>query len=229
MNLTTPTVSPAIISPDQFNQYTENWLTVAGNPDDPALEQSFLNGDTRVAYVSFPIERIVWLLSAVGVRQIKARFLLVPDENDLHFSIALFATDDEGTQLSAYHVADPFWSTAATPPLLGGPIPTSLADIWMANWQNLEQAVTADLFIANQAEGTLQGYNFKVQDFVKLLSGQSFEDQAVRIDLGLHEYYPAQASGDTSTKTFGLMLRLATPGQDSPTYYDMATPCPPGN
>lgn len=224
-----------LISQDQYNQYTANWLSVLSGSG-PALAQAFsAPGTERLQSLAFPIERIKWLVSAVGVQQIKARFLLVPDAHQqLHFTLALFATDAAGERLSAYYLPEAYWETTASTATLGDPIPSSLAATWLANWKAVQE-ITPALFATSW--GPLEGYNFNVSDFVSaLFSAQSLQSAKAYLGLGLHEFHAPNANAEALTRKFGLVLQLAGPGQakleprneDLPEFFDMATPCPPG-
>jgi hypothetical protein len=227
----TITSTGTLISQDQYNQYTANWLSAASGSG-PTLASAFkAPGIERLLSLAFPIERIKWLVSAVGVRQIKARFLLVPDAHaKLQFTLALFATDAEGARLSAYYLPEAYWETAATTDALGDPIPSSLAATWLANWTAVPE-VTPALFATSW--GPLEGYNFDVSDFVStLFNAQSFESATAYLGFGLHEYHSPTATEAVLTRTFGLVLQLAGPGQTrlaprDEDFFDMATPCPP--
>lgn len=231
--MTNVAISPGILSPELFNQYSDQWLSAVSNLSNPELASAFLTpSHERLLFVSFPIQQIISLVSAVGVRSIKARFLLAPDaDGQPHFTVALFAADAEGVgeRLSAYYVADEYWTAATPSPELGEQVPSSLAAIWMANW-NGQSDITPALF--STSYGPLQGYNFDIKDFVSLLFGmEPLAEQEFRIGLSLHEYFSAAGSESTPTKTFGLVTYLYTPGQSTAVfvdeYYDMSGPCPP--
>lgn len=233
--MTNVATSPGILSPELFNQYADQWLSAVSNPDSPVLAPSFLaSGAERLLFVSFPIQQIISLVSAVGVRAIKARFLLVPGpDGQPHFSVALFATDAEGVgeRLSAYYVANEYWTASTPSPELGEQVPSSLAAIWMANWKGVKK-ITSELFATSY--GPLQGYNFDIKDFVSLLfEAQPLTAQEFRIGLSLHEYYAANGDDNTPTQTFGLVTYLYNAGQTTApvasTFYDMSGPCPPND
>ena len=226
------TISPSIIDQEQFEQYAAHWLSVVSETDNPVLAKSFLtSAEERVLHLSFPIQRIVELVSAVGVTQIKARFLLVPGPGEQAcFTLALFATDAQQERLSAYYLPDSQWNAPAPRPVLGEQVPRELAGVWLTNWKTVP-AITAALFTTSY--GPLQGYNFDIKDFVMpLFTGQPFAQQEIRLGLGLHEYYAATPAAEGPTQTFGLVVRLHNPAQqgqselDEP-YFDMSTPCPP--
>jgi hypothetical protein len=225
------TTATGLLSQEDFNQYSAAWLQLISQPDSPALSQSFqTESSARVMYVSFPIKRVVELVSAVGAQQIKARFVLVPDGGQQKFSLVLYAADDtqkEEGRKSAYYLATPWWTSAA-PPVLGEAVPDNLAAVWLANWAGAG-SVTPALFAT--PDGPLEGYNFNLKDFLKpLFTDQPYDLQEIRIWLGLHNYY-SPTNLDTLTQTFGLVARRYDPHptaqRGSELYYDMATPCPP--
>ena len=214
------------------------FLTIARSADGSTLTAAFsAPGVERVPYLSLPITRIIGLVSAVGVHQIKARLLLVPAKpggTPQHFSLALFAADARGERVSAYYAANPYQPATAPAPGPGGPLPAELAAIWLANWAEAA-AITPALFATSY--GPLQGYNFEVKDFVAILaSAQPFGGQELHLHLSLHEYYAATTSSETPTptQTFGLVLQLHSPEQGAGpaaagAYYDMAAPSPPNH
>jgi hypothetical protein len=229
--MTNVATSPGILSPDLFNQYADQWLNAVNASGSSELAASFLDpGNERILYVSFPIQQIISLVSTVGVRTIKARFLLAPDAGGQpHFTIALFATDGEGAgeRLSAYYVADEYWSGGNATGDTGEHIPSELAAIWLSNWQDVPD-ITPALFATSY--GPLQGYNFDIKDFVSLLFvAQPLKDQQFRIGLSLHEYYAANGDDSTTTQTFGLVNYLHSTSAISSSYYDMSAPCPPND
>ena len=217
-----------ILSPEDFNQYSSNWLAVASDPASPELAPSFMASDERILLVRLPIDRMVSLLSAVGVKQVKARFLLLPRSTGAPiFALALYAADAQDKRLSAYYVTEGHATTSPAPPEATGGIPTALADTWLTNWKTVPQITTA-LFATSY--GVLQGYNFKVEEFLApLMSDPSFENLELQLSFGLSEYYNATGDGEL-TQTFGLLSRVYSaqqPGGGSG-YYDILAPTPPG-
>ncbi|UOQ69984.1 hypothetical protein [Hymenobacter cellulosilyticus] len=99
-----------------------------------------------------------------------------------------------------------------------------------------------EMFITSY--GTLEGYSFKAADFMQpLFEAQDVSGLEIRVDLCLHQYYPAVAAGDSPLQqTFGLVLRLSPPNSTeqvaqaqqtaaivaSTPFFDLSTPCPPG-
>ena len=227
-----PSIAPGLLSQDEFNQYSADWLSLVSQTDSPGLPASFqTEAGTLVTYVSFPIKRVVELVSAVGAKQIKARFVLIADGGQKKFSLVLYAADDtqkaEGRK-SAYYLAEPSW-TAAPDPQLGEAVPNNLAAVWLESWNNAP-AVTSAMFAT--PDGPLEGYNFDLKDFLKpLFTDQPYNNQEIRLWLGLHSYYSA-TNLDSLTQTFGLVVRRYDPvpavGKgDDELYYDLSTPCPP--
>lgn len=222
---------PEILTQQEFDEYSAKWLSVASEAGGSQLAEAFQNAKTeRVLYLRFPVERITWLVSAVGVRKIKARFLLVTENGQLHFTLALFATDDENTRLSAYYLPLPSWVDSTAPVAVGDPVPQDLATTWLANWKATSN-ITPALFATQW--GPLQGYNFEVKDFVSsLFAAQSFQSKEIYIGLGLHQYHTPDATDGSLTETFGLVLQLPEAGQAAvraaaDAYFDMAFPYPP--
>ncbi|MBF9237750.1 hypothetical protein I2I05_10125 [Hymenobacter sp. BT683] len=234
-----------IISPQLFKEYSAKWLTVVSQPSVSPLAQAFSNAaGERILYVSFPVSSIVGLLSAIGVHQIKARFLLVPGESAgaQDFSIALFAADTKGDQVSAYYIGTPgtkgqgyrMPSTFA-PAARNEHVPGELASIWLRNWQDAGEVKPA-MFTVNLV--TLQGYNFNLIDFmVPLPRAQARQQQEIRVYLALHAYHAPDSTGEL-TEAFGLVVlsksanpRGGTDEDDSingdDVFLDLATPCPP--
>ncbi|MCC3153582.1 hypothetical protein Q3A66_12140 [Hymenobacter sp. BT770] len=232
-------VAEGIIGQELFDQYAAEWLRISGAADGAELTASFRapHGDLRVSAVSFPVKCIAELLSAVGVRTIKARFLMVPDEHKRpHFSVALFATDALDTRLTSYYLAEPFWKPRKDPAQDAPPLRMEIANVlaahWATQWADVARfPLTAQLFSSHY--GPLRGYNFELSDFMKpLLVLDKLGDQRLLLELGLHTHYGPGPSGEVFTATFGLMVRLAglqaEDGELDPEY-DLATPIPPGS
>lgn len=225
-------IAPGLLSPEEFNQYSADWRELISQPDSTTLPECFLaeSGD-RVQYVSFSIKRVAELVSAVGAKQVKARFVLLPVGGQKKFSLVLYAADDtqqaEGRK-SAYYLADPSWTAAASTGL-GEPVPNNLAAEWLNSWQTAP-GVTLALFAT--PDGPLEGYNFDLKDFLTpLFIDQPYDQQQIRVWLGLHSYY-SPTNLDTLTQTFGLVVRRYDPLQevgrgDDDLFFDLSTPCPP--
>lgn len=221
-----------LLSQVEFDQYSADWKQLVNQPGSPTLPESFqAESGERMQYVSFPIKRVVELVSAVGAQQIKARFVLLPVGGQKKFSLVLFAADD--TQLdkgrkSAYYLAEPSWQQTASG-ALGEAVPDNLAAVWLAGWQGAE-AVKSTQFAT--PDGPLEGYNFSLKDFIKpLFTDQPYDKQEIRLWLGLHTYYSATDT-ENLTQTFGLVVRRYDPQPavqkgDDELFYDLSTPCPP--
>ncbi len=227
---------PDILTPEQFEQYSAEWLRIAGDAGGPALAQCFgAPGHGRRTYASLPIQQLVWLVSTVGIVCVRARFLAIAHRgHPARFALALFATDAAGKRLSAYYLAAAEDAPAA--PLLRAAqlqatqVPHDLVKTWLHHWA-AAPAVTPALFATSY--GPLRGYTFEVGDFLEpLFAAQPFGNQTLRISFGLHEYYPAEGP---LAQTFGLVLRLHAPrkqaeidgGGSNDPFFDMSKPCPP--
>lgn len=225
-----------IISKDQFEQYAANWLSLVSQPDAARLAQAFVGEYVpRLPYVSFPLASIIGVLSAVGVHQIKARFIVVPGKTaaDPRFSVVLFACNAKGDRLTAYYLAQPPRTAYAAPArpvrpattaLAGEQVPQGLATIWLDNWNNKALVIAPAMF--GQAAGPLQGYNFGVNEFLTpLYKLQPFKnpdpgaknkptsksEEEIRLYFGLHEFFGPDSDGSALTQTFGLVVRSSRP------------------
>lgn len=218
------------LSPAQFATYAQAWEDLLHQPTPEALQQCFTaQTPNKVLWnVTFPIQRIVQLVSVVGGRTIRARFVVLPEPTP-RFSLVLYAADAEGKRLSAYYLAE----RAPAPVGLQDQVPHALVSTWLHNWQKISH-VDASLF--QTLRGPLKGYNFELADFMDpLFRAQPFTNQELRLYFGLHEYYsadPATEEQQKLTQTFGLVLRIygATPeegGTSDAPIYDVSMPCPP--
>ena len=221
-----------IISKDQFEQYAAAWLGLVSQPDAAKLAQAFVGEYVpRLPYVSFPLASIIGLLSAVGVHQIKARFIAVPGKTagDPRFSLVLFACNAKGDRLTAYYLAQQPRTAyaasarpvrAATVALAGEQVPQGLANIWLDNWNDKKLVIAPAMF--GQVAGPLQGYNFGVNEFLTpLYKLQPFKnpdrgtkdkttskgEEEIRLHFGLHEFFGPDSDGTALTQTFGLVVR----------------------
>lgn len=214
-----------IISQKDFDTYSNDWLNVVTNDDADELAKCFrLEGaDENINCVFFSAMQIAHLVSTVGAQHIKARFLVIrEDDGQPHFSLALFASDDLNGRLSAYYVSRRYWlqATDASPSSPGdsGPgqnvfspvrLPDALAALWLSNWspEGSDPRASQDMF--NSTYGYLRGYTFEMDDFLnpftQIKAGVKIEDaDPFRINFGLHTYYPINAEEPDST--FGLMV-----------------------
>ena len=226
-----------IISQQVFDQYSSKWVEIIGNSDTTLLNQCFrTEGDATLTHVTFPALQIARLVSTVGARHVKARFLVATEmRGELlfpHFTLALFATDDLNARLSSYYLADAYWETRLPVPANNDVVPNVLVDFWLNNWQQDtagESAVSQAMF--NSPYGFLRGYTFELDDFVSPLSrAKNLEDASLKISFGLHEFYRTGTDGqDALNYTFGLVVQyLDGMGDplDDPSF-DMSQPCPP--
>jgi hypothetical protein len=228
---------PLLLNQDKFSTYSNAWVQAVRHNDSlPAIFQQ--DGQkNRSSFVRFPLQDIVWLLSTVGARRVKAQFLVKPDEGvdadplRPRFTIALFATDALDGRISAYFLgnnlapksskideqveensSDTEHSLQDTA-TVGGQLPHGLAGVWLKNWLNLD-TVTSDLFTTNY--GPLQGYVFDMDDFLDpMFFSQGFfnnpddaQKYELRVGFGLHEFYPAFPDNAPRKQTFGLLLRI---------------------
>ncbi|UOQ50756.1 hypothetical protein [Hymenobacter cellulosivorans] len=237
----TTTTTANILSPGAYERRAAKWATILSKIKSDALQQSFLvatpAGQERLAYVSFPIQHIVWLMSTVGVRHIQARFLIatkkVDGQRHPYFTLALYATDALGARVSAFYLPSTYAGEPKPSELPTEQAPHDLVKAWLNNWATAPE-ITSALF-AN-SYGPLLGYSFSVEDFMRpLFEAQPFTNQELRVGFGLHEYYPALPVGAERAYTFGLVLRLYTPPTEesaaaisSAPFFDLSTPCPPG-
>jgi hypothetical protein len=240
----------------------------------------------NINFVKFSALQIAQLVSTVGASNIKARFLIVRDnKTDVypagypHFALALFATDNLNGRLSAYYVSSFYWllQDAAEPAqtqgeatdaptglpaeFTSGQLPDALATYWQQNWSPAGEDPDATQDMFDSTYGYLRGYTFDVNDFVMPLASipanKSISTaKPIRINFGLHQYYPATTDTQSLNSTFGLMVSYTgTPklkaaglekhasadkvvtatnpgskfgdGDDADVFYDLAHPCPP--
>ena len=216
---------PGIITQAEFDTYSNDWINVVTNDDADELAKCFrLEGaDQNINCVYFSAMQIAHLVSTVGAQHIKARFLVVRDaDNDPHFALALFASDDLNGRLSAYYMSQPYWLLSSPPSQPGEPtpvpplnvfssvlLPDALAAFWLSNWSpdGPDPRATQDMF--NSTYGYLRGYTFEMDDFLnpftQIKAGVKIEDaDPFRVNFGLHTYYPINSQELDST--FGLMV-----------------------
>ena len=229
---TLATAPPAtIINPQQFGDYAQAWIAAAGSGRH--LADAFQKqGYQRLTFASFDFQTVVWLVSTVGTRQIKAQFVLVPEQpteagkpTPSYFSIVLYAVDSLGGRISAYYLGSNAFTPLATahdsttdiPDIFAGskeeansgsPVAFDLAKTWLDNWT--AHKITSELFTSNY--GPLQGYTFEIGDFMDpLFYSQKYgKTQELHVCFALHEYhaaFPKQPS-QSLTSTFGLVLRF---------------------
>jgi hypothetical protein len=224
-----------IINQQQFSNYAQAWVQAAGTGNH--LVDAFQKvGYERLTYASFDLQTVIWLVSTVGARRIKAQFVLVPPKHaedakhePARFSVVLYAVDALDGRISAYYlgnndftpnikqidaegdfgkVADDADAVGNTN--VGAPVAFDLVKRWLTNWSSPKQQISCDLFSSKY--GPLQGYTFDLGDFMDpLFYSQKFGDtQVLHVGFGLHEYHAAFTAKDepSLTRTFGLVLRF---------------------
>jgi hypothetical protein len=226
--------SSETISQAEFDSYVNDWVEVVTYNNADELAKCFrLDGAKQnINYVYFTALQIAHLVSTVGAQHIKVRFLVIREDDGYpHFALALFAGDDLNGRLSAYYVSQNYWTrsfgdTPQDSPLPQVPpldvfsstlLPDALATFWRDNWspKGDDPLATQDMF--NSTYGYLRGYTFEMDDFLKPLvqikAGIKIEDaDPIRINFGLHTYYPANS--DELDSTFGLMISYVCPPKD---------------
>lgn len=111
----------------------------AVNADSETLRQAFAlsAGTARMGSLSFPIDSIKQVLSAVGARFVRVDFLLSAPAQPGNFTAVLYALNEQGECLTAYYGPA---SSAPVSKLLGDfIIPTTLANLWLTNWKQAAQ------------------------------------------------------------------------------------------
>jgi hypothetical protein len=230
--------NPNFITPDQYQQYTTAWEELIASRNNDLLQEAFRapNG-ARLNFLNFSLDQIVALVTAPGVRSIKARFLLVPDAaSGPCASLTLFAADtpakDDTKTLSAYYVPT---STAATTTQTVEPAPGPTTQItyeqaqsWLAAWVNTQDFNT-EIFTTDV--GPLKGFNFEVSTFQDpLAAAPPYEDKSLFLNLGLvPDPEPTAALvvyiAALNSRTQGSIEGLPTDGG----YYDGGQSCPPNH
>ncbi|OGX90364.1 hypothetical protein [Hymenobacter coccineus] len=148
----------SILTPEQFEQYSAEWLKIASATEGPAPAQCFAApGHGRRTHASLPIQQLVWLASTLGIVAVRTQFLAIAHQgHPARFALALFATDAAGTRLSAYYLAEAEEAPAAAENALAAPplrtahqkaaqVPHDLVKTWLHNWA-AAPAVTPALF-----------------------------------------------------------------------------------
>ncbi len=231
---------PDFITPEQYDQYTAAWAALIDSGDATALEQAFeAPGGARLNFLNFSLDQIVALVTAPGVRSIKARFLLMPSPaSGSRFSVALFAADtpakDTSEPLTPYYIPTPAPATTTqTVEPAPGPstqLPRAEAVRWLSDWANTTpQDFTTDIFTTDS--GPLQGGNFEVSTFQDpLAAAPPYADKTLFLNLGLIQDPEPTADlvvyiGALGSRTQGSIEGLPT-GDD---YYDGLGLCPPNH
>ena len=83
--------------------------------------------------LSFPIDSIKQVLSAVGARFVRVDFLLTSPSQPGNFMAVLYALNEKGERLTTYY--GPASSTPVSKQLGDFIIPTTLANLWLTNWK----------------------------------------------------------------------------------------------
>jgi hypothetical protein len=173
------------------------------------------------------------LLSAVAVRYIQVRFILLPPALD-SFTAVLCATDKDGTLLTAYYgpgtpTPAPTLAAASTvaPGMVGLAIPAALASAWITTWQPPTQ-LKKPMFTS--ADQPLDGYTFSAETFVQALFAAG-NSPVLHLLLGAHQYYGPGYTG-TPTIQFGVIVAALASNQkdvlsDDDVFLDMGHPNPP--
>ncbi len=288
--MSTPTPPAGIIYQSEFDTYSNDWLSIVTDESRAnELRDCFRYPGIKaqnINFVRFSTLQIAQLVSTVGASNIKARFLVVRDNNkDVyptgypHFALALFATDNLNGRLSAYYISHFYWqpqdspeftqdeywhedsSTAAPVEFTPGQLPDALATYWQQNWSPPGDDPNATQAMFDSTYGYLRGYTFGLDDFIMPLTsiplGKTIKTASpIRINFGLHQYYPATPGVQELHSTFGLMVSYVAPHKhkrkykgseehlpddnhggfnehvgdpidDTDVFYDLAHPCPP--
>lgn len=240
-----PSNQPQFLDPaskiDQatFDEYTANWLKIVGEGGDKdALDACFNLPSTppapitRLVAVSFTVAQIMEVLSAPGITQVKARFVVNPKKEAPNFGLVLFAVDTQGRRQTSYYLSDYQSGLEFNLPLIDVELPDTLRLHWSSNWADTDSfPLTRQLFATGY--GPLQGFNFSVSDFMQPLMRISKDEEKLTILLGLHTFFGPSPNGEAVTATFGLMVQtplqrpISEDDTDDPTF-DVAAPCPPG-
>src|SRR5689334_17713407 len=97
-----------VLTPTEFTAGVSLWQSIRDANSTDLTNCLLLPGtNARLPYLSFPVMQIVELVSAVGVQSIRARFVVLRDEqNHPHFSVAMYAAGANDTVLSSYYLAE---------------------------------------------------------------------------------------------------------------------------
>ncbi len=237
-----------LISQQQFDQASANWVEVISQPDTKALQNSFLQEGALITGLGFSTTQIARLVATVGAVHIKARFLIQQAQPGVEpqFALALFATDSLDARLSSYYVSEKVYTDKKSfvPPsqphqltIHKKQVHHVLAERWRQQWADLTQ-VEPEYFATHY--GPLRGYTFELNEFIALfLLLEALGDEMLEAYFVLHDYYQPDptTSGDQLAHTFALALRLQRtdgasgkdqhPMQGDDPIMDTAMPCPP--
>ncbi len=247
--------APRILSPDEFENYTDRWYNTVKNGSYTELQQYLFDPSTGkpIPAVFFSAEQVGWLVSTVGAQSIEMRFVLVTEHQQPapYFAVVLYAADKDSLPLSAYLLSSPTSSlpvpsgTISTgDSMLAVQVPHYLASLWIHNWATTPASSLAPAMFRTKF-GTLKGYSYGLGDWLNILFDAqpasnaadvpAHDNREVQVSLCLHKYYAANQP-DAPTCTFGSVLRLLAVSSDSDAagkvesgepFYDMSTPCPP--
>jgi len=210
----------------------------------------------KLQYVTFLVDDMVSLVSTVGVRYIRAQFVLLPAaEGIVRFTVVLYSLDSQRGRISAYYAGTTGAMVPAAMPVVpdtpgtNGELPVDLVHTWLRDWQNLTD-VSPDMFGTNY--GPLQGYIFNLEDFIDpLFPGHLTTGYELRVYLGLHSYNVTLANKTQPDTTVGLIISVqpiytdklpvnylrnrntsqGTTGNannEDSGFYDLSNPNPPG-
>ena len=244
-----------LISQVEFDGYAAAWAQFIDRAAADKVQRLFeAPGQLRQNNVGFDLaDSIVPLLSTVGLRQVVARFVLLPAEvaaDSPRFRVVLYGTDGLGGRISAYYLGAATWVAAPKSlqadeqpsEVLTGQVSFNLIRVWLQAWVAPTQQLSPLLFMTSY--GPLQGYNFELSDFMDPLfpvkqPADPTQRLVLRLYFGLKSYYPAYPENlEQPRQTIGLVVRLLVPGSKvtdgdgggdagGPSY-DMAVPVPPG-
>ena len=233
-----------ILRQPAFDQAVSTWVELISQPDERALQASFMSDKQLVTGVGFSIERIAQLVATIGAVHVKARFIiqaLVPG-GEPQFLVALFAVDALDARVSSYYVPEHLYLDKPEP---GGAVEMPartihknqvanvLAQRWLAAW-SAAPAVLPAYFASHY--GPLRGYTFELGEFAAVFHYlRTLDDKLLRISFVLHDFYqPDSTGGDALAHTFALALHLDRRGREEVSaargadpILNMAQPCPP--
>ncbi|MCC3158252.1 hypothetical protein LJ737_13470 [Hymenobacter sp. 15J16-1T3B] len=159
--------------------------------------------------------------------RIKVKFGLLTDDTtgQLHFAVILYAANTRDERISSYYTNATYWGAATPPAPPTAEVPSSLAQVWLNNWQEVTQ-LSADMFMTPL--GALEGYTFEAEDFIRPLAHlQPGVESSLLVRFGLHQYYQPTPDGtDVAVRTFGLVLQLSSATQPTEPMFDISMPCP---
>ncbi len=221
------------ISPEQYETYSVAWRELIHSANDDELAQAFQTpASERSNFLTFSIDQIRALVSAVGAALIKARFLLMPDATgQARFSVTLFAVDAKGDPLSAYYIPTQLAATTAQAVESSDEPSTQITPAealhWLTDWVEADALATA---MFTTSHGPLHGYNFEVSTFKDpLAEAHPYDEKNLFLNCGLRTeteitlitlvVYISQIGSRVQGSLAGI------PG-DGP-FYDTGLPCPP--